>query len=62
MCQRLISVNVSSTGIKLLSNLPSTTKYLNHDIKLFKLMLSHSFSSVKEFTLTKNSQLQIDEI
>jgi hypothetical protein len=45
------------TGIKLFNNLPPI-KSLNYDIKKFKptLKVSHSFYTIKEFTLTKNSQ------
>jgi hypothetical protein len=50
------------TRIKLFNNLPPTTEILNCDIKKFKsalkeYFLSHSFYSIQEFTLTKNSQL-----
>jgi hypothetical protein len=50
------------SGIKLFNNLPPYIKSLNHNIKIFKpalkeYFLSHSFYSVEEFTLTKNSQL-----
>jgi hypothetical protein len=50
------------SGIKLFNNLPPTIKSLNHDIKKFKpalkeYLLSHSFYSIEEFTLAKNSQL-----
>jgi hypothetical protein len=50
------------SGIKLFNNFPPTIRSLNHDIKKFKpalkeYLLSHSFYSVQEFTLAKNSQL-----
>jgi hypothetical protein len=50
------------SGIKLFSNLPLTIKSLNHNIKKFKpalkeYLLSHSFYSIEECTLTKNAQL-----
>jgi hypothetical protein len=43
-------------------NLPPNAKNLSHNIKMFKgalkeYLLSHSFYSVEEFTLAKNSQL-----
>jgi hypothetical protein len=49
-------------GIKLFNNLPPTIKSMNHNIKKIKpalkeYRLSHSFYSIEEFTLTKNSQL-----
>jgi hypothetical protein len=49
------------SGMKLFSNLPPSIKSLNHGMKMFKVVLkeylqSHSYS-VKEFTLTRNSQL-----
>jgi hypothetical protein len=49
-------------GIKLFSSLSDSIKSLNHYIKLFKLalkhyLLSHSFSSVEEFTLTENDEI-----
>jgi hypothetical protein len=46
-------------GIKLFNILPSNTKTLSHDIKVFKpalkdYLLSHSFYSVEEFTSIEN--------
>jgi hypothetical protein len=50
------------SGIKIFNNLPPNVKNLSHNIKVFKRALkeyhlSHSFYSVEEFTLAKNSQL-----
>jgi hypothetical protein len=48
------------TGIKLFSNLPSTSTSLNYDIKVFKpelkdFLVSHPLYSVEEFTVIENS-------
>jgi hypothetical protein len=48
--------------IKLFNYLPTNVKNLRHNIKMFKwalkeYLLPHSFYSVEEFTLAKNSQL-----
>jgi hypothetical protein len=50
------------TGSKLFNNVPLPIKSLNHDAKMFKsalkeYLLSHSFCSAEEFTITRNSQL-----
>jgi hypothetical protein len=50
------------SGIKIFNNLPPNVKNLSHNVKMFKralkeYLLSHSFYSVEEFTLAKNSQL-----
>jgi hypothetical protein len=50
------------SGIKLFNNLPPNVINLSHNIKMFKralkdYLLSHSFYSVEEFTLPKNSHL-----
>jgi hypothetical protein len=50
------------SGIKIFNNLPPDVKNLSHNVKMFKralkeYLLSHSFYSVGEFTLAKNSQL-----
>jgi hypothetical protein len=66
MCQALISVNLKKefTILELSYSIifPPTIKSLNHDIKKFKpapkeYLLSHSFYSIEEFALTRNSQL-----
>jgi hypothetical protein len=58
----LPNTGVYYSGIKLFNNLTPTIKILNHDIKKFKPalkenLISHSFYSVEEFTLAKNSHL-----
>jgi hypothetical protein len=50
------------SGIKIFNNFPPNVKNLSHNIKMFKAalkeyLLSHSFYSVQEFTLAKNSLL-----
>lgn len=54
-CQK----GIFDAGINSFSNILPTPNGLNHNIKLFRLVLSHS-SSMEEFTSTKNYQLLID--